>query len=336
MTSLAAGQLEVFCARFGVASPFAMERIRAGRNSEVLLLRNRDERWILKHYYQHASDRRDRLGTEFAFLEFLQGCGVCEVPRPLGADRNLGYGLYSFLPGTRPSAIAPAHISQAAGFVLKINQQKQSRDAQQLPKAADACTSWDDHLNLAESRLDRLLATTPTAPLDIEARTFIEDRLLVYWKSLKSRILREVDPGELAGHIGQENQVISPSDFGFHNTLEEGGRLSFVDFEYAGWDDPAKLICDFICQPEVPIAPPLGRQFAEELLVDLPNPVGVGRRVEYLLPVHRVKWCCIMLNEFKLEDRQRRSHAGVDPEGLLSGQLGKAKRYFDAHLASTH
>jgi hypothetical protein len=336
MTNVAAGQLEEFCASHGVASPFDVERIRAGRNSEVLLLRNGHGRWILKRYYQHPSDRRDRLGTEFAFLEFLQGCGVSAVPRPLAADRNLGYGLYSFLPGARPNSVAPEHISQAVGFVLNINQQKQSGDARRLPKAADACASWDDHLTLAESRLDRLLAVTPTGPLDVEAQTFVMDQLLVCWTRLKSIILREVRPDELVVPIGPENQVISPSDFGFHNTLEEGGRLSFVDFEYAGWDDPAKLICDFICQPEVPVAPRLGRQFAEELLVDLPNPAGVSRRVEYLLPIHRVKWCCIILNEFKLEDRQRRSHAGVDPEGLLSAQLDKAKRYFDAHLATTH
>ena len=25
----------------------------------------------------------------------------------------------------------------------------------------------------------------------------------------------------------------------------------FIDFEYAGWDDPSKLICDFFCQPAV-------------------------------------------------------------------------------------
>jgi hypothetical protein len=336
MTSSAAVQLESFCERFGVPLPFDTARIRAGRNSEVLLLSNRHGRWILKHYYQHASDRRERLGTEFAFLEFLQRCGVCEVPKPLGADRQLGYGLYSFLPGKRPLAVVPAHISQAAGFVRKINQQRRSPDAERLPKAADACASWEDHLNLTETRLERLLATKPATPLDSEAQTFVKDRLLRFWAGLRDKILRGVDSGEFASRIGPENQIISPSDFGLHNALEDAGRLSFVDFEYAGWDDPAKLICDFICQPEVPVAPRQGLQFREELLVDLPDPEGVGRRVECLLPVHRVKWCCIMLNEFKLEDRQRRSHAGVDADGLLASQLGKAKHYFDAHLASKH
>lgn len=336
MTCLAALPLQEFCNRCGVSSPFDTERIRAGRNSEVLLLRNQQGQWILKHYYQHVSDRRDRLGTEFGFLAFLQDSGVCGVPRPLGADRDLGCGLYSFLPGTRPGAIASAHISQAAGFVREINQHRRSASAQRLPKAADACVSWQDHLNLTESRLSQLLATTPTVQLDFEAHSFVRHQLLAYWAELKSKISREVALGELAGPLTSGDQIISPSDFGFHNTLENEGRLSFVDFEYAGWDDPAKLICDFICQPELPVSAGQGSQFQNELLLDMPDSDGVGHRVKYLLPVHRVKWCCIMLNEFKLEDRKRRSHAGVEPDGLLASQLGKAKQYFDTHLASTH
>jgi hypothetical protein len=336
MTGLPARPLQMFCDRCGVSSPFDTERIRAGRNSEVLLLRNHQGQWILKHYYQHASDRRDRLGTEFGFLAFLQDSGVCGVPRPLGADRDLGCGLYSFLPGARPGAIASAQISQAAAFMREINQHRLSAGAQRLPKAADACASWQDHLNSTESRLSRLLATTPTIQLDFEAHSFVRHQLLAYWADLKSRILREVALGELAGPLTSGDQIISPSDFGFHNTLENEGRLSFVDFEYAGWDDPAKLICDFICQPELPVSASQGSQFQKELLLDMPDSDGVRHRVKHLLPVHRVKWCCIMLNEFKLEDRKRRSHAGVEPDGLLASQLGKAKQYFDTHLASTH
>ena len=45
-------------------------------------------------------------------------------------------------------------------------------------------------------------------------------------------------------------QVFSPSDFGFHNTiLEDDGDLKFLDFEYFGRDDPAKLMADFIWHP---------------------------------------------------------------------------------------
>ena len=172
--------------------------------------------------------------------------------------------------------------------------------------------------------------------VEVKALELVEKQLLPLWLSLKERVLHEVEDDELADNLPTECRVLSPSDFGFHNALEHEGRLFFVDFEYAGWDDPAKLICDFICQPELPISENHAQQFIEELVGHLPNPDAIIQRVERLLPVHRLKWCCILLNEFRTEDRQRRLHAGVESNGLLVGQLGKATQYFATHLAKTH
>ena len=42
------------------------------------------------------------------------------------------------------------------------------------------------------------------------------------------------------------DKCLSPSDFGFHNVIVEKDKiLRFIDFEYAGWDDPAKMVSDF-------------------------------------------------------------------------------------------
>ena len=50
--------------------------------------------------------------------------------------------------------------------------------------------------------------------------------------------------------LKKEEMIISPSDFGFHNVINKNNKLFFIDFEYAGLDDPIKLICDFYCQPD--------------------------------------------------------------------------------------
>jgi hypothetical protein len=85
----------------------------------------------------------------------------------------------------------------------------------------------------------------------------------------------------------------------------------------------------------LPVSESQGRQFMEELLPGLPHPDAVRHRVDSLLPAHRLKWCCILLNEFRVEDRQRRLHAGVEPGGLLADQLRKAKLYFNTHIATS-
>jgi hypothetical protein len=336
MTTIATDSLATFCDRHGVHAPFDTMPIRAGRNSEVSRLSNQQGQWILKNYYQHSSDKRDRLGTEFGFLTFLKQVGVTSVPQPLGMNNALHCALYSFLPGKRPNTITLEHISQAANFISNINRFQKSSAAMALPVAADACFSWQEHLNLAETRIERLMKVEPTSDLERDAHAFVEERLLPLWSRLKKNLIQAIDSSQLVNPLATDARILSPSDFGFHNALENAEYLSFVDFEYAGWDDPAKLICDFICQPELPVSESQGKQFIDELLLSLPYPDTVRYRVEHLLPVHRIKWCCILLNEFRVEDRQRRLHAGVASDGLLADQLNKAKQYFNSHLATLH
>ena len=53
-----------------------------------------------------------------------------------------------------------------------------------------------------------------------------------------------------SNEIPTNARTLSPSDFGFHNTLRRpDGELAFLDFEYFGWDDPAKTITDFLLHP---------------------------------------------------------------------------------------
>ena len=47
-----------------------------------------------------------------------------------------------------------------------------------------------------------------------------------------------------------KKDIISQSDVGFHNCGEYHGKIFFYDFEYAGIDNPIKLICDTYYQPE--------------------------------------------------------------------------------------
>ena len=334
MNHLADEALIVFCQKHCVSTPLEVERIRSGRNSEVLKIINPNGQWILKNYYKHSTDKRDRLGTEFGFLTYLKKVGSLEVAQPLGMDHDLHCALYTYLPGVRPGNITPSHISQAAHFIKTINLSRNAPDALALPMAADACLSWQAHMELVASRIDRLLAVHPKQELEIEAQKFLRDQLLPLWRRLLGNLTKVLTPSQIRLPFSMGEWIISPSDFGFHNVLESQNELYFLDFEYAGWDDPAKLICDFICQPELPVTKSQGQQFIEELTSELAHENKLKHRVELLLPVHRLKWCCILLNEFRLEDRNRRFHAGVGSDGLLADQLGKAKSYFSSHLSA--
>ena len=103
----------------------------------------------------------------------------------------------------------------------------------------------------------------------------------------------------LLEELPKYKQTLSPSDFGFQNMLVAGGKLQFLDFEYSGWDDPAKLISDFACHPEYPVIWEQARRFGERVSERIRMP-EVFKRAETLLPLYRLKWCCILLNEFPI------------------------------------
>jgi hypothetical protein len=333
MTKVVEGSLKEFCQKFGVSGQLILEPIRSGRNSQVHKISNSHGDWILKNYLPKTSDKRDRMGTEFGFLSYLKKIGSFDVATPIGMDRDLNCALYSYISGVRPVTITNVQISQAAHFIKSINLSQNKPEALGLSMAADACTSWNAHLDLVELRINSLLAGQPQNTEDVEVQQFVRDHLQPFWHHIKTSFNRTNSTISLELSLPMESWIISPSDFGFHNVLEAKEKLFFLDFEYAGWDDPAKLICDFICQPEVPITHEQVEQFMSELLPQFAEPEKIRQRVELLLPVHRLKWCCILLNEFKMANLNRRLHAGVELDGLLQTQLSKSKIYFKTHLS---
>lgn len=328
---------EIFVSRCGVTKPFEKVPVFGGRNSEVWRLSNPDGDWILKNYCQHGNGGWDRLGTEFCFLKLLRDTGMGDnTPVPLRMDRELFCALYSFLPGDRIQTITNDFISQAARFINDINQLRTLPEVHAIPVAADACFSLREHLTLAERCVGRLKNQNPESELEGEVCAFVKKQLQPFLLRLKAGLFQGTQTLQLDAPLLWEERILSPSDFGFHNMLECKDNLFFVDFEYAGWDDPAKLICDFMCQPDIPVSVVQGQKFMEEVLVDLSQQSRIRQRVECLLPVHRLKWCCVLLNEFRAEGRMRRLHAGMKLDGLLREQLSKAIKYFEMHLASTN
>jgi hypothetical protein len=123
-------------------------------------------------------------------------------------------------------------------------------------------------------------------------------------------------------------RCLSPSDFGFHNSLHDGqGRFSFIDFEYAGWDDPAKLLCDFLLHPGIPV----DVELLSYLLTPLDKagllPPPVRRRSRDLYPLLVLRWCCIILNVFVPEHAARRqfSDKAWNKQAAQATQLAKAR-----------
>ena len=122
--------------------------------------------------------------------------------------------------------------------------------------------------------------------------------------------------------------IISPSDFGFHNIIQSKKKLFFIDFEFAGYDDPVKLICDFYCQPDQTLSSYQKRMFIKKISFQNHSLKELVLNTKLFLPFHKIKWCCIILNIFKNKKFQNNKNLSYGSNKLMKIQLNKAKIYF--------
>ncbi len=308
--------------------PFA-----ASGNNRVFAVTAGERRYAAKVYFRHPADKRDRLRAEHAFLTCAVRAGIQCVPKPVACDPVNGIGIYEYIEGRKLEAteINAACIDQAAQFILQLNQKSAHDAGQDLPNASEACFSINEHFAMVDGRISRLGAVQEADPLDREAREFVAV-LTARWRLAKAQVLRAaqsagIDPGAML-----TGRCISPSDFGFHNALATRDRgICFIDFEYAGWDDPAKLTGDFFSHPAVAVDAAHFDRFVETAMAYSPQPAVLAARARILLPVFQTKWCCIILNEFLSDSAQRRRFADPtrDVAARKREQLGKAISLFE-------
>ncbi len=257
---------------------------------------------LLKRYFQHPRDSRDSLGQELAFLRHLEWVRCVTAPIAFAALPAANVALLEFIEGTAPrlDQIDEDAIDQAINFFRESNSALDHHSTFALPLAAEACFSIAGHLERIQQRVDRLGQMFDEDEIDVAAKCFVNDELAPAWQAVRREIYAEwPGPGEYSAPLRAEEHCLSPSDFGFHNVLRESnGRLRFIDFEYAGWDDPAKLICDFANQPDMPLPRALIDRFQQAVIADHHNPAALAHRVAALEPLYQVKWTCICLNDF--------------------------------------
>lgn len=323
-------QIESFVGKNGIISVNAFKQLKNGRNSQVYLVEKGNKKWIVKKYHRHKNDKRNRLDTEFGFLTFLTNNEVNHVAEPITFDIENNLGLFSYLPGEAPTQINKNLISQACEFIRKINDPKLIQANVPFPDASEACFSIISHINCIKKRVTRLMNIIPARPIQYDVSGFVQSKLLPSLNKITKDIVEKCNDKKLQENLQEGSKIISPSDFGFQNTLIDKQTVYFLDFEYAGMDDPAKLICDFGCHPEIPVKDKYLRQFKDSFYPWLEEAEDSIHRSEMLMPLYRLKWCCIMLNEFTSTGKSRRDHAGEMFD--YENQLQKSKTYFSKYL----
>ena len=308
---------------------------RPGGNNRVFCLETADgSRLALKYYPSQSADRRDRLGQEYEALSFLARHGFKSTPRPIAKDHSEHCALYEWLDG-EAAVLRPQQndADQLANFLIELQSLRDATGAQILRKASAGIFSPSEAVAQYEQRLQTLLREAGDSP---ELREFI-DRSLGPSGAIARRRLEKryadlgLDPETV---LPPAHRALSPSDFGLHNAMRgKDGQLRFIDFEYFGWDDPVKLVCDAAIHPGSSFPESSARQLIEQLSHEFEaRDAAFAVRRDVLYPVFGMIWCLIILNDYLPESRSRRVTAGRDGElgAILASQLDKARRLYQA------
>lgn len=313
------------------------EKLRGGRNTQVYCLRSEDGGWYAgKRYFRHPTDTRDRLGTEFAALRFLWENGVRSIPKPMAADESVAVAVYEFIQGRRihPEDISDWHIGRVVDFVATTAYLRDVRGSDQLPRASHAIFSFQGYVDYITTRLKRLQEITRSDAPYQELRRFLKEEFQRRFAEIFWWCREQVgSDAELSREIALWQQTLSPSDFGFHNALLTRDRdIVFLDFEYFGWDDPAKMICDFLLHPAMGLSQSLGKLFFKGVLTVFSRDRGLEKRVQIMYPLAGLAWCLIFLNELLPEHAERRQFClgkELDLATVQWEQLAKSERMLE-------
>ena len=293
--------------------PDRIEPVGGGGNNRIYRAEIAGKPVALKGYRTDDGDTRDRLGQEWTALTLVSRHLPDAVPRPLACDRMSGWAAYEWVEGKGAGNASDSDIDVAIAFLRDLQTLRRKPEAAALGLASEACLSLGELTSQIERRLRRLAGIDAVAP-------FLADVEGIF--------------ARLAGdgpELPAEGRILSPSDFGFHNAIRRpDGRLVFIDFEYFGWDDPAKLASDIHWHPGMALTAVQRARFATGLAQIFGGDPGYPERLARYRPLIGLRWCLILLNEFLPAGLARRRHAGQasDAQVARDRQLAKARALY--------
>jgi hypothetical protein len=309
-----------------------ISKIGRGANSKVYHVASTSQEYAAKFYFQHPSDPRDRLGVEFKSFSFLWEKGLQSIPQPIALCREHQCAFYGFIKGNPLKGdISQKDIDEAIDFLGILRNLTAKAPSSDFSGASEAFFSVKDIVNSIQSRIDRLDTKVSGQEYD-QLCSYLNDEFIPLFKMVVRWSKDHLQENEISWDhsLSQEFRTLSPSDFGFHNALRRAdGKIVFLDFEYFGWDDPAKLVSDFLWHPAMNMPEDLKTYFVQRMSAVFGKDPYFKARLKSVFPLFGLKWCLIFLNEFIPVDYQRREFASPhakDKTGVRLEQLDKAKR----------
>ena len=284
-----------FWAKNLCTSTYSLVRLHGGINNQVFLCEDDSRKWLIKAYPHSGSEGQVRMNAEVEFLRFAAQAAPSFVPKLYHVDKERRCVVMEFIEGDmfkEGFAASSDSIGEATTFFCQLNADQEMAKHFIHQVAAEGFLSIREHLQNISNRI-RLMCYDH---IDMQYRDQAKSLIGFLYNGLEKidkATIKKIEKGEIVDSIQTSKRIISPGDFGFHNArITRRGRIYFFDFEFAGWDDPAKTAIDFLLQPKVPI-----KMEVSTLIAAIINTKRneITCRIDALMPILCLKWICIIL-----------------------------------------
>ena len=263
-----------------------------GFNAETKRAIVGEEVYVVKRY-----SSSNRWKAERDFLKQAERLAPTRVARLIQDYEDERINILEYVDGKKYSAGEVAtqkHVDELVDFFFDLNSDRAKLRRVFSRQAAEGFLTLNEHIDNVKERIQSI-AQISYSNQELVSRVNSLISIAVQRIQLLEALIEElVKKGYVKDKVDQTQIFLSPSDFGFHNAIIRTDRCLFIDFEYAGWDDIAKLASDLVLQPKVKLGP--SEREAEKAIGKILD-ITVSRRYRVLKEVLRLKWSLIIAKQ---------------------------------------
>jgi thiamine kinase-like enzyme len=310
----------------------SLQLLPSSGNNRIYKVKMKDGRnYAVKQYLRLKEDSRPRLQAEFGHLNALWKLGFQNIPQPILMEGN--WAVYSLIEGVSVKSIELPEMDGVFSFLSRLSDVSIKLKEFPILRGSDSRACLGDYIDQIERRYNRIVQGAKTSALEKEISEFLEQKLLPHKEFIFSKFYDSIESlgWDLRSPFEESQQMFSPSDLGFHNILasaNDKGGLFFLDFEYSGWDDPAKLLADFFHHVGQDVAWEHKWYLLEQFVAHRKQDPDFLRRWETVIDLIGLEWVLIVLNVIDPNEMERKRFANpnLDPVELVKNRLIKANQ----------
>lgn len=249
-----------------------------GKNNNCFTLKNRTI--FVKEFNKNFK-------YELKFHEFLNRKKIKNIPKILSISTKRRVIKYVFYKNLKRKIINKSKIIKIFKFIRKINTLNYKNE--KFKYAKDYCNNYSDYQLEIKRRITE------------HKKNYHYKNNLIYAKIInliekKFNELKKINYFKNDFILKKKDLILSPCDFHLENMIFNK-KIIFLDFEYSGLDDPAKLFAVFFLQPNHNISKNIFNSSINKILFFKKN-ILIKERILYLIPIIYLRWSLILMNNF--------------------------------------